>query len=276
MNYYKHHLNDYDAATAHLSWDEDTAYSRLLRLYYRTEKPIPEDLGQACRLIRASSKSERAAVQTVLSEFFELFGDGWHQKRCDEEIEAANRLGNVSRENGNLGGRPKKPSSNPEETQQVSEPEPSGFLRARGSTTPLATTPLAKEETRAMRADFDIWYQAYPRKVAPPLALKAYLKARKKADAATLLAGIERYRKLKPDYADWAHPATWLNEERWLDQPDALPSNGHADPDAERKTRARAISKGMHIPSISDHEVRRMVAAGYLSAEQAVAAGYEP
>jgi uncharacterized protein YdaU (DUF1376 family) len=42
VNFYKHHLGDYDAATAHLSWDEDQAYTRLLRLYYRTEKPIPD------------------------------------------------------------------------------------------------------------------------------------------------------------------------------------------------------------------------------------------
>lgn len=136
-----------------------------------------------------------------------------------------------------------------------------------------------KEEEENMLADFDAWYEAYPRKVARPAAFKAYLKARKKADAATLLAGIEAYRKRKPDYADWAYPATWLNSERWLDQPDSLPANpvnGHQDPDAERKTRARAIAKGMHIPSISDHEVRRMVAAGYLTAEQAVTAGYEP
>lgn len=86
MNYYEHHLGDYDGATAHLSWLEDCAYRRLICLYYRNEGPVPADIKQACRLVRASSKPERDAVQQVLSEFFELQADGWHHKRCDEEV----------------------------------------------------------------------------------------------------------------------------------------------------------------------------------------------
>lgn len=88
VNYYEHHIGDYDTDTAHLSWLEDMAYTRLLRLYYRKEAPIPADIAQACRLVRASSKEERRAVETVLQEFFELQDDGWHQSRCDAEIAA--------------------------------------------------------------------------------------------------------------------------------------------------------------------------------------------
>ena len=86
MNYYEHHLGDYDGATAHLSWLEDCAYRRLICLYYRSEAPIPADVKQACRLVRAASKIERDAVQQVLSEFFTLQADGWHHDRCDREL----------------------------------------------------------------------------------------------------------------------------------------------------------------------------------------------
>lgn len=86
MNYYEHHLGDYDGATAHLSWLEDCAYRRLLSLYYRTESPIPADIKQACRLVRAVSKPEREAVEQVLREFFDLQDDGWHNTRCDADI----------------------------------------------------------------------------------------------------------------------------------------------------------------------------------------------
>ena len=86
MNYFEHHLGDYDGATAHLSWLEDCAYRRLICLYYRNESPIPADLKQACRLVRAATKPERDAVEQVLREFFELRDDGWHQERCDQEI----------------------------------------------------------------------------------------------------------------------------------------------------------------------------------------------
>lgn len=88
MNYYEHHLGDYDGATAHLTWMEDCAYRRLLCLYYRTESPLPADAKQICRLSRAVSKAERDAVQQVLEEFFDLRDDGWHNDRCDEDIAA--------------------------------------------------------------------------------------------------------------------------------------------------------------------------------------------
>ena len=86
MNFYKHHLGDYEGATAHLTWDEDQAYTRLLRVYYRLERAIPTDTGEACRLARAKTSSQRKAVEDVLREFFELRDDGWHNKRADEEI----------------------------------------------------------------------------------------------------------------------------------------------------------------------------------------------
>lgn len=86
MNYYEHHIRDYDAATAHLSWDQDLAYTRLLRWYYRKEQPIPADVKEACRQIRATSKQQREAVEAVLREFFVLQEDGWHKDDCDTII----------------------------------------------------------------------------------------------------------------------------------------------------------------------------------------------
>jgi len=86
MNYYEHHIGDYAEATLHLSFVEDAAYSRLIRKYYSTERPLPADLKQVQRLIGARTKEERQAVADILDEFFELEADGWHNKRCDAEI----------------------------------------------------------------------------------------------------------------------------------------------------------------------------------------------
>ena len=84
MNYYEHHLGDWAAATSHLTWDEDAAYTRLLRVYYHTEKAIPE--GQQYRLAKASSPAQRKAVDSVLAEFFTLEDGAYRQKRADAEI----------------------------------------------------------------------------------------------------------------------------------------------------------------------------------------------
>lgn len=84
MNYYEHHLGDWAAATGHLTWDEDMAYTRLLRAYYHHEQAIA--YGQQYRLAKASTPAQRRAVDQVLSEFFELRDGRYHQKRADAEI----------------------------------------------------------------------------------------------------------------------------------------------------------------------------------------------
>lgn len=86
MHYYEHHLGDYTEATSHLSFVEDAAYSRCIRKYYSTEKPLPGDIKAVQRLVGARTKEEKAAVELVLNEFFELSEEGWRNSRCDQEI----------------------------------------------------------------------------------------------------------------------------------------------------------------------------------------------
>lgn len=146
MNYYKHHIGDYDAATSHLTWLEDAAYRRLLCLYYRKEQPIPEDLGAACRLVRAVSKMERDAVENVLREFFHQGPDGWRHDRCDGEIEAAASKATANRTNGKNGGRPRKVG-----LQNETHEKPTGLFLGSHSepTNNLSHKPLATSHTKA-------------------------------------------------------------------------------------------------------------------------------
>lgn len=112
MRHYAHNIGDYAAATRHLSFVEDAAYRRLLDRYYQDENPLPADLGAVARLAGARTKEERQAVANVLSEFFVLEGDGYHQKRADEEIAGFLKKVEIARENGRKsGGRP-KPTDN--------------------------------------------------------------------------------------------------------------------------------------------------------------------
>ena len=101
INYYPFHIGDYVSATRHLSWEEDAAFRRLLDTYYTTEKPIPLDHRQACRLVMAQTESQREAVRTVLEEFFEQTPDGWVNKRADTEIEAMREKQQKQRDKAN-------------------------------------------------------------------------------------------------------------------------------------------------------------------------------
>jgi uncharacterized protein YdaU (DUF1376 family) len=137
MNYYERHLGDYAKDTGHLSMLEHGAYNLLLDRYYGTETGIPTD--QVYRIARARTDDERAAVDVVLKEFFDLKDGVWTKNRCDEEIVRAHIKIEAARENGKLGGRPRK---NPEVTQE----KPTGLLLG----TPAGTQPLT--QTKALQS----------------------------------------------------------------------------------------------------------------------------
>lgn len=123
VNYYSRHLGDYARDTAHLSLLEHGAYTLLLDRYYATERGIPDD--QVHRLVRARTPAERAAVDSVLSEFFTLSDGLWINKRADAEIASAQVKIAAARRNGRNGGRPR---NNPNGRETETEEKPSGLL----------------------------------------------------------------------------------------------------------------------------------------------------
>lgn len=140
----------------------------------------------------------------------------------------------AKRENGRKGGLAKS-------KQSLSETE----ALAKQVLDVSSSKPLAKTETETeteTRSDektsskppalkqspsrFEQFWEWYPRKVGKAAARKAWDKARTKTDQQNILDGIERYR-LDPNLPAKEfipHPATWLNEGRWDDEP--LPMRG--------------------------------------------------
>jgi hypothetical protein len=68
-------------------------------------------------------------------------------------------------------------------------------------------------------ADFRKFYAAYPHKVGRAAAEKAFAKAIKKTTLEQILDGLRAYIASKPPDRPWCNPSTWLNQERWSDQP---------------------------------------------------------
>lgn len=67
---------------------------------------------------------------------------------------------------------------------------------------------------------FSEFWSAYPRKVGKLIAMEKYRKALKLATHEDIMAGVQRYIETKPDDIDWCHPKTWLQQGRWMDEPD--------------------------------------------------------
>lgn len=124
MHYYQFHIGDYISHTIHLSLEEDLAYRRLLDMYYDTEQPIPNNIPLVSRRLRLGSD----VVQSVLDEFFVASDDGYKNLRADLEIREYHAFIEKQRNNGKLGGRPKKtqrkPTANPDQSQKKPNQEP--------------------------------------------------------------------------------------------------------------------------------------------------------
>lgn len=75
----------------------------------------------------------------------------------------------------------------------------------------------------SLESDFGTFWLTYPRRTGKLAAEKAYRKARMIASAEQILDGVTAYRENKPAYADWCMPTTFLNQGRWMDEPDRQP-----------------------------------------------------
>lgn len=126
MHKYMHHIGDFMRDTNYLTSLEECFYRRALDYYYLNEKPLPKETQVVIKRLRAITQEERDALSLVLSDFFTLEDDGFHNKRCDAEIEKYQANGEKNRENGRLGGRPKKNNTleNPKKTQMVIDGNP--------------------------------------------------------------------------------------------------------------------------------------------------------
>jgi hypothetical protein len=73
--------------------------------------------------------------------------------------------------------------------------------------------------SREHKNDFAAFWAIYPHRVGKLAAERAYEKARRSGtEPAEILAGVQRYVKSKPDWQSWAHPSSWLNAGRWMDE----------------------------------------------------------
>jgi len=104
--------------------------------------------------------------------------------------------------------------------------EAEGEANAKQNEAPTRTRPEPLESpsdsppVAALPERFDEFWQAYPRRVGKGQAVKAWKSAVRKSDPGMIITAAISYAATQqgkdPQYV--AHPATWLNGERWLDE----------------------------------------------------------
>ena len=98
-----------------------------------------------------------------------------------------------------------------------------------------------RPRTYEQTSSFLEFWNAYPRKIGKQAALRAFTKATDRTDAETIIAGVQRLATDPnlPPKQYIPHPATWLNEGRWDDEP--YPERDQASVKKDNRAKAAEI-----------------------------------
>lgn len=123
MNFFKLYIGDYQRDTGTLTLAEHGAYMLMLQHYYATEKGLPTGR-ELHRLLRAETRVERDAIDSVACKFWRMDDTGLVNDRALDELKKRDHQVAVNREVGKRGGRPKKAETKPNENRigLISEP----------------------------------------------------------------------------------------------------------------------------------------------------------
>jgi len=188
------YVADYLADTIHLSTVEHGAYILLLLHYWQRGK-LPENNDQLARICRLSV-SKFVKIKPVLENFFD---DSWVHKRVETELK---KTAEISQKRSDA-------------AMQMHKNKPAKAMQ-------MHTHSHSHSHTQKdIDILFDRFWNIVPRKIAKGGAKKAFTTALKKTDIETILEGMKRYAGettgRSPEYIK--HPATWLNQECWADEP---------------------------------------------------------
>lgn len=206
LPYMQLYVSDYLADTAHLTAQQHGAYMLLLMNYWQRGKALDnsnERLSHVARL----SPGEWAEAKQTLEEFFIVRDNVWTHARVEDDLAKireksikasfAGRRSVVARGLNERSTNAEQSLNHKEEDKEEEEYKD-----------------ISKKEL------FVSFWNEYPLKVGKGAAIKAFEKAIRTTDADIIIKGAQRY-KLDPNRVQGytAHAATWLNAQRWLDEP---------------------------------------------------------
>lgn len=204
---------DFIAGTIANTNEEVGIYIRLLCFNWNKRcAGIPNDANTQYRIANCFTDNEKKSCDNVIKEFFVLVNDHYQNERQLQEYLYISRRMEASKENGKLGGRPKKPSD---------EPNPNL------DKTPLPLTPTTTpRQTKVSYAPhFLKFWEKVANKVSKGTAEKNYMKLEQEwiEKPEELADSYNKYYKSVEDKQFAKQPAFWLSAKKYEDEkPKAL------------------------------------------------------
>ena len=197
---------DFVAGTSHLTNEEVGIYIRLLCWNWNKRCiGIPKDEMTYHRIASCITNNEKVACTKVLNEFFHLVNEVFQNERQLQEYLFITRRIEASKQNGKLGGRPKKPRVEP----------------SKNPPTPTPTT-TSKPKTN-YDLEFILFWAGIKNKLGKGTAEKNFksVEPEWKEEPKKLAILYNKYYDSIEDKKFAKHPAFWLSDKRYLDEAQA-------------------------------------------------------
>ena len=202
---------DFVAGCQHLSNEEVGIYIRLLCFNWNKRcAGIPNDAYKQYRIANCFTDNEKTSCDKIIKEFFVQVNDHYQNERQLQEYLYISRRMEASKENGKLGGRPKKPST-----------EPKGNL----DKTPLTPTTTPTSYPKKIKQPnynplFKVFWEKVANKVSKGTAEKNYMKLEDKwIEKPEELADMyNKYYKSVEDKKFAKQPAYWISAKKYEDE----------------------------------------------------------
>ena len=195
--------SDFLTGIACLSFEERGQYITLLCLQHQTG--------------HLSEKTIRLSVGNVsvdvLAKFSKDDNGMYFNERLDLEIEKRSSFVDSRRENGSKGGRPKN-----EDKKPLAKPSGKPTHNHSEDVNDNVNEIIIKKESENKKIEFDIFWDAYDKKVGSREKLTKKWNALKLEEQQDALAYIPHYKIAQPDKQYRKNPETFLNNKSWHDE----------------------------------------------------------
>ena len=210
---------DFIAGTQALTNEEIGIYIRLLCYNWNKRcSGIPCDNMKYYRIASCFTESEKESCHKILEQFFIQVGEHFQNERQLQEYLFITRRMEASKENGKLGGRPKKPSIEPRPEPRVKPKDNLDETPPTPTTTP--TTYPIKTTKISYNPFFHKFWNKVSNKVSKGIAEKNFVNIEPEwiEKAEELAEMYNKYYSSVEDKQFAKQPAFWLSAKKYLDE----------------------------------------------------------
>lgn len=240
----------YIADTQHLTNEEHGVYFRLLMFAWRTKTcSLPNDDKRLATMVGVTA-GKWAKLKPIIMGFWSLENEQWTQKKQLSQRAFVEKSRKQKSFAGKASAKAKSLKTKDQDLTAAPTAKPTARQQSKTITNTRVkdkslTTPLTPKGE--LVGEFERFWEYYPRKVGKGNAQKAFIKARGKAELVEIAVPLKHFvENLNgTEMSKIPHAATWLNQERWLDDQTHAANRGQTSADDLRSLGAVTAADDM-------------------------------